>query len=64
MQLAQVVSPGTSGYSMVPGVMEAQYKEINEFPLSKQFIHGQLSGIGQWCNLLQEITRNPHSNQR
>ena len=36
MQLAQVVSPGSSGYSMVPGVTEHQYRLINEFPLSEQ----------------------------
>ena len=36
MQLAQVVSPGSSGYSMVPGVTEDQYRVINDFPLSTQ----------------------------
>ena len=36
MLLTQVVSPGSSGYSMTPGVTEDQYKLINEFPLSEQ----------------------------
>lgn len=36
MQLAKVVSPGSSGYEMASGVTEAQFKEINEFPLSEQ----------------------------
>lgn len=36
MQLAQIVSPGSSGYSMVPSVTEDQHKLINEFPLSEQ----------------------------
>ena len=36
MQLAQVVSPGSSGCAMIPGVTEEQYRLINEFPLSNQ----------------------------
>ena len=36
LQLAQVVSPGSSGYAMIPGVTEEQYRLINEFPLSEQ----------------------------
>lgn len=36
MQLAKVTSPGTAGFNSIPGVSEAQYREINEFPLSDQ----------------------------
>lgn len=36
MRLMEVVSPGSDGNSMVEGVTEAQYREINEFPLSEQ----------------------------
>lgn len=36
MQLAKVTSPGTTGFNSIPGVSEAQYREINEFPLSVQ----------------------------
>ena len=36
MRLMEVVSPGADGNSMVEGVTEDQYREINEFPLKEQ----------------------------
>ena len=36
MRLMEVVSPGSGGEGMVPGVTEEQYRELNEFSLSEQ----------------------------
>lgn len=36
LRLMEVVAPGSVGDSLIKGVTEAQYREINEFPLSKQ----------------------------
>ena len=36
MRLMEVVSPGSDGNSMVEGVTENQYREINEFTLKEQ----------------------------
>ena len=44
MQLAQVVSTGSSGYFMVLGVTEAQ---ISEFTLLTKVVHGHRSRIGE-----------------
>lgn len=36
MRLMEVVAPGSEGESMMEEVTEEQYRELNEFPLSKQ----------------------------
>ena len=36
MRLMEVVSPGSNRKAMLEGVSEAQYAQINDFPLSEQ----------------------------
>ena len=36
IHLAEVVSPGSSGYSMMPAATEAPYDATNDFPVSLQ----------------------------
>ena len=36
MKLAEVLSPGTTGHTNVPGTTDEKYKQINEFPSEEQ----------------------------